>query len=238
MNKRIVTVRNMITGGAVVLTGALGTAGIASAATSHTTSPTHLTIKSVTGSRDLPGDPGRMPPGPGEFALSGATLASAVAAATAAVPNATVVHAEAGANSTYVVHMKKADGTFVRVVENASFVVSSVSNDVAPGHRGELGDPAKLGHGPRETLLTGATLASAVTSANAAVPGATVVRAETDAQGATYEVHMKKADGSFVTVKENASYVVTSTQSGFGPAPVGPKDAPGRPDLRRSDPLN
>ena len=47
-------------------------------------------------------------------------------------------------------------------------------------------------------------------AAEAAVPGATVIRAETDAQGAAYEVHLKKADGSEVTVKLDASFKVTA----------------------------
>jgi len=82
-----------------------------------------------------------------------------------------------------------------------------------------LPDPATLAHGPGETLLTGTTLTRAVAAAEAAEPGATVVRAETDAQGATYEVHMKKADGSYVTVKLDASFAVTATESGFGAGP-------------------
>ena len=49
-----------------------------------------------------------------------------------------------------------------------------------------------------------------------AVPGGTVYRVETDADGATYEAHMKKADGTLVTVKFDASYNVTATQDGMG----------------------
>ena len=238
MMKRILTMRSMIIGGAVVLTSALGTAGVASAATSHTVSTTHLTIKSATGSRTLADDPSAMPPGSGETLLTGSTLSSAVAAANTAVPGATVVRAEAGPNSTYEVHMKKADGTYVTVVESSSFNVTSLNHDLGPGHLGPTGapgDPAKLAHGRGETLLTGSSLTSAEASANAAVPNASVVRAETDAQGATYEVHMKKSDGTYVTVKENASFVVTATQAGFGTAPVG---APGAPDPHPAGNLN
>ncbi len=89
---------------------------------------------------------------------------------------------------------------------------TSPSSSAAP-------DPATLAHGPGETLLTGTTLTRAVAAAEAAEPGATVVRAETDAQGATYEVHMKKADGSYVTVKLDAAFAVTATESGFGAGP-------------------
>jgi hypothetical protein len=100
---------------------------------------------------------------------------------------------------------------------------SSSSAPTAPPS-GTAPDPATLSHGPGETLLTGSTLTSAEAAATAAEPGATIVRAETDAQGATYEVHMKKADGTYVTVKEDATFKVTSTESGFGAGPAG---APG-----------
>ena len=51
-------------------------------------------------------------------------------------------------------------------------------------------------------------------AATAKVPGATVVRVETDADGnAKYEAHMTKADGSLVTVYVDASYNVVSVQT-------------------------
>ena len=59
-------------------------------------------------------------------------------------------------------------------------------------------------------------LAKATAAAEAAVPGATAQRAETDAEGAAYEVHMTKSDGSVVTVKLDASFNVTSTVDGMG----------------------
>ena len=55
-------------------------------------------------------------------------------------------------------------------------------------------------------MLTGGELTKATAAAEAAVPGATAQRAETDAEGAAYEVHMTKADGSVVTVKLDASF--------------------------------
>jgi hypothetical protein len=63
-----------------------------------------------------------------------------------------------------------------------------------------------------ETLLTGETLAKVRAAAVARVgSGATVVRAETDADGnATYEVHMIKADGTPETVYVDDSYGVVS----------------------------
>lgn len=83
-------------------------------------------------------------------------------------------------------------------------------------------DPATLSHGPGETLVTGANLATLTKAALTAVPGSTVIRAETDSGGAAYEVHLTKADGSGVTVKFDSSFNVTATQDGFGSGPAGP----------------
>jgi len=83
-------------------------------------------------------------------------------------------------------------------------------------------DPATMTHGPNETLLTGTDLQKATAAATAAEPGATIVRAETDSSGAaTYEVHMQKSDGTYITVQLNSGFVVTGTVSGFGPGPAG-----------------
>jgi hypothetical protein len=77
-------------------------------------------------------------------------------------------------------------------------------------------DPATVAHGPGETLLTGSDLARATAAAQGAVSGGTIIRVETDSGGATYEAHITKADGTTVTVKLDASFNVTATQSGFG----------------------
>jgi len=80
-------------------------------------------------------------------------------------------------------------------------------------------DWSKGGHqanGKTETVLTGDDLTKATAAAQAAVPGATVQRAETDAEGAAYEVHMTKADGSIVTVKLDSNFNVTETIDGMG----------------------
>ncbi len=87
---------------------------------------------------------------------------------------------------------------------------------------GAAPDPATMTHGPGETLLTGAQLQQATTAATGAVPGATVIRAETNSSGASpYEVHLKKADGTEVTVELNASFGVVTTVPGFGGGPAG-----------------
>ena len=67
-----------------------------------------------------------------------------------------------------------------------------------------------------ETALTGDTLAQAQAAALAAVGSdATVMRAETDADGnAAYEVHVRKADGTMVTVYLDESFKVVKTEEG------------------------
>jgi hypothetical protein len=77
-------------------------------------------------------------------------------------------------------------------------------------------NPATVNHGPNETLLTDGNATKATAAAKAAVPGGTIIRVETDSGGAVYEAHMKKADGSYVTVKMDKNFKVTAIQDGFG----------------------
>jgi hypothetical protein len=95
----------------------------------------------------------------------------------------------------------------------------------AATQHGKRPDPAKVAHGPGETLLTGTTAAKVKAAALSAVPGGTVIRVETDSEGSPYEAHVRKADGTYVTVKVDTSFKVTSTIDGFGMDPGG---APGR----------
>jgi len=72
-----------------------------------------------------------------------------------------------------------------------------------------------------ETLLSGDTAAKVRQLALAKVPGGTIVRVETDADGnAAYEAHMVKADGTPVTVYVNKQLEVVSVQTGM-PRPPG-----------------
>jgi 3D (Asp-Asp-Asp) domain-containing protein len=67
-----------------------------------------------------------------------------------------------------------------------------------------------------ETDLTGDALAKVTAAAKAKVPGGTIVRVETDADGhATYEAHMLDASGNPITVYVSSSYDVVSTGSPF-----------------------
>jgi Peptidase propeptide and YPEB domain len=66
-----------------------------------------------------------------------------------------------------------------------------------------------------ETVLTGDTASKVRELALAKVPGGTIVRVETDADGhAAYEAHMIDADGNPVTVYVDASFNVVSVETG------------------------
>ncbi|MGB4800710.1 MAG: PepSY domain-containing protein [Candidatus Saccharimonadales bacterium] len=90
-------------------------------------------------------------------------------------------------------------------------------------------DWSKGGHqanNKTETVLTGDDLSKATAAAQAAVSGGTVLRAETDADGeGTYEVHMKKSDGSLTTVFLDANFKVTSTENGMGTMSTPPQNS-------------
>jgi hypothetical protein len=49
-----------------------------------------------------------------------------------------------------------------------------------------------------------------------AVPGGTIIRVETDAGDGYYEAHMKKADGTLVTVKLTKAFALIKVETGMG----------------------
>jgi hypothetical protein len=114
-------------------------------------------------------------------------------------------------------------------IANAATGSSGSTNPAAPAFAANgpsgpppagAGNPATMSHGPGETLLTGSTASKVQAAALAAVPGAKVIRVETDSAAAAYEAHLQKSDGSYVTVKLDRSFKVTATQSGFGGGPA------------------
>jgi hypothetical protein len=67
-----------------------------------------------------------------------------------------------------------------------------------------------------EKVLSGTDADTAKAAALKAVPGATVDRVETDADGDAYEAHVTKSDGSKATVKFDKDFNVTAVQDGMG----------------------
>jgi Spy/CpxP family protein refolding chaperone len=80
---------------------------------------------------------------------------------------------------------------------------------VGPGR----GGPHVGQNGMTETVLTGDTADKVKAAALAAVPGATIDRVETDAEGSPYEAHITKADGSRATVKVDGNFSVTTIEN-------------------------
>ena len=73
-----------------------------------------------------------------------------------------------------------------------------------------------------ETPLTGDALDRVTAAAKAKLPGATIVRVETDADGhAAYEAHVVKSDGTPATVYVNKQFEVVSVESGMPGPPNG-----------------
>jgi hypothetical protein len=107
---------------------------------------------------------------------------------------------------------------------------AAASTESSPA--GEARTPGPGGAQPvrsDEKSVSDATAVTLRAAALKAVPGATVYRIETDAGDGVYEAHMKKADGSLVTVKFDKNLQVTKVESGMGagdPAPAG-HGAPG-----------
>jgi hypothetical protein len=116
------------------------------------------------------------------------------------------------------------------IAVGASAVAGAASNRGTTGATGSQGssgssaqrpDPATLSHGPGETVLTDGTASKVKQAALAKVPGATVLRVETDSEGSPYEAHLRKSDGTEVTAKVNKQFEVTAVDNGFGAGPPG-----------------
>jgi hypothetical protein len=86
---------------------------------------------------------------------------------------------------------------------------AATHGDFDPARGGHVGDNNKT-----EQLLTGDSAEKVKAAALAANPGGTIQRVETDAEGAAYEAHMTKSDGTQITVKFDSSYKITGTETG------------------------
>jgi uncharacterized membrane protein YkoI len=211
--------RKILAGGAIAATvltgGAIGASflGVANAETATTaTAPADST---ATPAADAPAGP-HQANGKTETLLTGTDAEKATAAAQAAVPGATIVRVETDADgAAYEAHVTKSDGTEATVLMDESFAVTSV--EAGGAGKGAKGDHAMGPHqanGKTEEVLTGDDAAKATAAALAASPGATIDRVETDADGATYEAHITKADGTKATVLMDGSFTVTSVEAG------------------------
>jgi hypothetical protein len=101
---------------------------------------------------------------------------------------------------------------------------SSSSTSPSAGSGSAAAPSAQRPWGPQrsdETALTGDALAKVKAVALAKVPGGTIIRVETDADGnAAYEAHMVEADGTPATVYVNKQFQVVSVQTGMPGPPA------------------
>src|SRR5204862_1946770 len=120
------------------------------------------------------------------------------------------------------------------LINGSATAQTSTSSTVraAPG-AGAGFDPTQGGHvgvnGQKEVLLTGDTADKVRAAAQAAVPGGTIQRVETDAEGSPYEAHVTKSDGTHVAVKVDSSYKVTNVETDAGPGGHGGPGSGGQP---------
>lgn len=108
---------------------------------------------------------------------------------------------------------------------DTSVISNSTTTSSAAGSPGAMHPGGAASVRSDEKVVTGSNAATLKAAALKAVPGGTVIRIETDAGDGTYEAHMKKADGSLVTVKFGANLTVTKVETGMGSG----DPAPGRP---------
>jgi hypothetical protein len=106
-----------------------------------------------------------------------------------------------------------------------SYGIASAASGSGSSSSSAAASSAQRPWGPQrsdETPLTGDALAKVKALALAKVPGGTIIRVETDADGnAAYEAHMVKADGTPVTVYVNKQFQVVSVQTRM-PGPPAP----------------
>ena len=218
-----------LAGGAGVANAALGPTATDSASSTataaaiveqtDTTTPTTDETTTDETTTDAPDD-GADRPASTEEALTGEVADKVTAAALEAVPGGTIERVETDdGGAAYEAHMTDADGNRVTVTFDESFAVVEIQQGGPGGgpeggrggHGGGRGDH---GGGQGEEALTGDVASQVTAAAEAAVPGGTVERVETDADGAAYEAHMTDADGNRVTVTFDESFAVVEIQQG------------------------
>ena len=191
----------LVTTGLLVGGAAVGAAGVAASAAPELSaaSPSPSASTGTSRGHGHRGD---------ETAVTGAKATTLKAAALKAVPGGTVLRVETDSDgAAYEVHVKQSDGTRVTVKFDSSLKQTAIETDTGERGHGDRGD---------ETAVTGAKATTLKAAALKAVPGGTVLRMETDSDGAAYEVHVKQSDGTRVTVKFDSSLKQTAIETDTG----------------------
>ncbi|GAB3568255.1 hypothetical protein GCM10027405_29740 [Arthrobacter alkaliphilus] len=146
-----------------------------------------------------------------ETDLTGDTASKVKAAVLAANSGATVenMSTEDDGSAAYEAHITKSDGTHATVKLDAGFNITATETGGRGGGKGGHGN-----HG-NETDLTGDTASKVKAAVLAANSGATVENMTTEDDGsAAYEAHITKSDGTYATVKLDAGFNITATETG------------------------
>src|SRR3954454_2174142 len=138
-----------------------------------------------------------------KLGLGGFLLASAVAGGIGFAS----LHTANAASSSAVAAVAATDDS-----STASTDTAAAPADPAPAEAPPAGP--HTANGITETVLAGNEATSVQAAVAAAYPDATIDRMETDADGDTYEAHVTMADGTQATVKLDASFTVTGTETG------------------------
>jgi uncharacterized membrane protein YkoI len=146
-----------------------------------------------------------------ETELTGDTATKVQEAVLAANAGATVdrMETEGDGSAVYEAHITQTDGTHATVKLDANFAITATETGGKGGHG--------HGQGGNETELTGDTATKVQEAVLAANAGATVDRMETEGDGsAMYEAHITQTDGTHATVKLDANFAITATETGKG----------------------
>jgi uncharacterized membrane protein YkoI len=146
-----------------------------------------------------------------ETELTGDTATKVQEAVLAVNAGATVdrMETEGDGSAVYEAHITQTDGTHATVKLDANFAITATETGGKGGHG--------HGQGGNETELTGDTATKVQEAVLAANAGATVDRMETEGDGtAVYEAHITKTDGTHATVKLDANFAITATETGKG----------------------
>jgi uncharacterized membrane protein YkoI len=146
-----------------------------------------------------------------ETELTGDTATKVQEAVLAVNAGATVdrMETEGDGSAVYEAHITQTDGTHATVELDANLAITATETGGKGGHG--------HGQGGNETELTGDTATKVQEAVLAVNAGATVDRMETEGDGsAVYEAHITQTDGTHATVKLDANFAITATETGKG----------------------
>jgi uncharacterized membrane protein YkoI len=123
-------------------------------------------------------------------------------------------------------------GAFGALAVGGSAIAGAATSGTKSGATGSAGAAnSARPQPPDQKTLTGDTAAKVKAAALKKVPGATVLEVESGGHGSAYHAHVRKADGTEVTVLVNKDFEATAVETGRGgrggPGGPGHRGGPG-----------